>query len=231
VVFDGFGGLLIDNQKTHQIEVWAQLCLCAEDCARVADFFVTEFRIKPNRIIRSMHVTVYHSRRPMQGVSGSSEAVEVTLPASETRFMVLAPGGENPRYYLDPRKLKVGIRIHKRSHAYATILRFRQRLVQYETNRVLGSRDPSTDKKSAFGARYYQPHMAILRRPGAQIDRDLTQIGVPFRAALGDLTFDRFRIDVVPRASFVQPSSQSGDAAYDISTTAGDVFDASESLR
>lgn len=38
--------------------------------------------------------------------------------------------------------------------------------------------------------------MAVLST-GSGIDRDLTLIGVLFRETLGDLTFDRFAIDVV----------------------------------
>jgi len=94
----------------------------------------------------------------------------------------------------------VGIRVHKRSAALSTILEFRDRMLQQETERVLGTRAPSTRKRNAFGARYYQPHMAVLRA-GSGIDRDLTVVGVPFRAALGDLTFDRFAIDIVRRTA------------------------------
>lgn len=184
--------------KRQTTEVWAQLFLSQNDCSRIRDFFVSELGIKPRFVIRNMHITVYHSRRPMPGVVTVSETACVVLAASETRLMVMAPGGENPRPELDPGKRKVGIRVHKQSSALPSILKYRERLLNYETERVLGRRSPSTHRRSAFGARHFQPHMAVLRA-GSKVDRDLKTIGIPFRQALGNLTFDRFAIEVVTR--------------------------------
>ena len=184
--------------KLHTTEVWAQLFLSKEDCSRIHDFFVSEFDIKPRSIVRNMHITVYHARRPIPGVISMSEPTRVILAASETRFMVMAPGGENPRPELDPSKRKIGIRIHKQSNALPSILKYRDRLLSHETEQVLGRRSPSTYRRNAFGARHFQPHMAVLRA-GSGVDRDLRLIGVPFREALGNLTFDRFAIEVVIR--------------------------------
>lgn len=92
----------------------------------------------------------------------------------------------------------VGIRVHKQSDALTEVLRFRDRLLQCETPRVLGRRAPSTRKTGAFGARNFQPHMALLTE-GNGVNWDLTQIGIPFRESIGDLTFDRFVIKVVTR--------------------------------
>jgi hypothetical protein len=44
--------------------------------------------------------------------------------------------------------------------------------------------------------------MAVLRA-GSGIDRDLTQLGTPFRQKLGNLRFDRFEIEIVRRISDV----------------------------
>lgn len=184
--------------KEHNTEVWAQLFLCEEDCARIQVFFTTAFGIKPKHIVKNMHITVYHARRPLPLVSPVSEPVNVVVAASETRFMVLAPGGENPRPELDPAHHKIGLRVHRKSIALPAILEFRERLTRYETKSVLGLRPPSTHRTNAFGARHFQPHMAILRA-GSGIGRDLTQLGVPFRDLLGDLKFDRFIIDIVKR--------------------------------
>lgn len=186
----------MDAPKAHKTEVWAQLFLSESDRIRIHDFFVSEFGIKHRCIVRNMHITVYHARRPMPGVSSISEPVEVVLAATETRFMVMAPGGENPRATLNPARRKVGIRVHRQSTALPSILAFRERLLRHETWRVLGRRAPSTLRTNAFGARHYQPHMAILRA-GSGIPRDLRSLGVPFRQKLGELRFDRFKIEVV----------------------------------
>jgi hypothetical protein len=194
----------VDAPRLHTTEVWAQLFLCDEDRARVHDFFVKEFGIKPRCVVRNMHITVYHARRPMPGVVSVTEPATLVLPAAETRFMVMAPGGENPRPELDPARRKVGIRVHKQAAALASILELRERLLKRETPRVLGWRPPSTHRSNAFGARHYQPHMAVLHA-GNGIHRDLTQLGGPFRERLGSLRFDRFEIEVVRRVSGDRP--------------------------
>jgi hypothetical protein len=186
---------------THQaIEVWAQLYLCSEDASRIRAFFQHELGLSPKCVSRRPHLTVYHGRRPMPGLHPLSEPADVTVLASETRFMVLAPGGENPRPELDPATRKVGIRVHRQSMARAAIYQYRQRLLTYETPAVLGRRAPSSRKRSAFGARDFQPHMTLLL-PGNRIGRDLTKVGKRFRAAFVEFRFDRFVIDIVQKGT------------------------------
>lgn len=185
----------MDTPKFHQTEVWAQLLLCDEDCSRISDFLLSALRVKRSCVVRRMHITVYHARRPMPNLLPISEAICLVVPPTDTRFMVLAPGGENPRPELEPGRLQVGIRILKKSAARTAILEFRKRLLQHETQRVLGTRAPSTDKRSAFGARNFQPHMALLKA-GSGIERDLTPLGAAFRRALADLTFDKFVVEI-----------------------------------
>ena len=190
----------MDTRKGHTTEVWAQLLLSESDRSRIQDFLVSAVGVKPSRVVRNMHLTVYYARRPIPGVVSTVEPAGVLVPAQETRFMVMAPGGENPRPELEPGKRKVGIRIRRGTSAFALILGFRARLLEFETKAVLGKRPPSTQRRNAFGARYFQPHMALLRA-GSGIDGDLTKIGKAFREVLGTLTFDTFVIDVVTRRS------------------------------
>lgn len=200
----------MDAPRRDTTEVWAQLFLCEEDRVRVHDFFVSEFGIKPRCVVRNMHITVHHARRPMPGVVSFAETAALVLTAAETRFMVMAPGGENPRPELNPARRKVGIRVHKQSAALPAILELRERLLRHETGRVLGRRPPSTHRSNAFGARHYQPHMAVLRA-GSGIDRDLTRLGGPFREKLGDLRFDRFEVEVVHRVAGNTPDTKQAE--------------------
>jgi len=131
----------------------------------------------------------------MPGLSPVNQPVEVMVPTAQTRFMVLAPGGENPRPELEPRLYKVGIRIQRANVARAEIRAFRDQLLRHETRHVLGGRLPSTSQRNAFGARRFQPHIALIR-PGSRIDRDLTKMGEMFRDRLKHLTFDRFSIEI-----------------------------------
>lgn len=177
-------------------EVWAQLVLCETDSCRIQDFFLTRVGVKRRCLVRAMHITVYHCRRPMPGVEPLSEPASVIIPAQDMRFMVMAPGGENPRLELDPALRKIGVRVHRPSTATSIIRAYRERLLQYETREVLGKRSPSTHATNAFGARHFQPHMSVLRA-GSGIDRDLKIIGQQFRESLGNLTFDKFLVEVV----------------------------------
>jgi hypothetical protein len=189
--------------KKHSEEVWAQLILSKADSKRIREFLKSEFCVRPENFIPRMHLTVYHARRPMESVKNIQERVHIEVSALDTRFMVLAPGGENPRPGLDPCDHKVGIRIQRKSEAYHEILKFRQRLIVHETRNVLGRRRPSTEKRNAFGARAFQPHVALLRS-GSEIPRDLKQIGTAFREKIGKLVFDRFVVhisDVATRIS------------------------------
>lgn len=179
-------------------EVWAQLLLSEPDRERLCQFLIQEFGIKPRYVVRKMHLTIYHARRPMPELVPTIEHVKIILPATETRCMVMAPGGENPRQNIHPAHRKVGIRVHRQSAAMPEIISLREQLIEHETPQILGKRTRSTNKTNAFGARHYQPHMTLIR-PGNGIHHDLTRIGIPFREIIGDLTFDRFQIDVIQK--------------------------------
>jgi hypothetical protein len=131
----------------------------------------------------------------MPGLQPVSEPAKVALYSEDTRFMVLAPGGENPRTDLDPARRKVGIRVKRASTTRTQIEIYRERLLQFESKEVLGTRKPSTLRTNAFGARNFQPHMTLLQA-GNGVDRDLTRIGEQFRKEFGCFHFDRFEIKV-----------------------------------
>lgn len=194
-------------------EVWAQLALCEADSVRVHDFFLTKIGVKRRCLVRAMHITVYYSRRPMPSLEAVTESASVIIPAQDMRFMVMAPGGENPRPEIDPALRKVGVRVHRPSAATPLIRAYRDRLLRHETRGVLGKRAPSTHAANAFGARHFQPHMSVLRA-GSGVDRNLKVIGDQFRESLGSLTFDTFLIDIVrkapggPRNSSCKPISR-----------------------
>jgi hypothetical protein len=184
--------------KRLRHEVWAQLFLCEKDTMRLREFLIDRFGVRSRHIVGRMHITVYHARRLMTGLQPTVESARIVVPASETRFMVMAPGGENPRPNLIPGQRKVGIRVQRKSVAMSLILGLRERLLLHETRAVLGVRRPSTHRTNAFGARSFQPHMTLLRA-GSGVQPDLTTLGTPFREHVGDLTFDRFEIEVVSR--------------------------------
>jgi len=134
----------------------------------------------------------------MHGIEAGIEPTSIELSTSETGFMLLTPGGENARPELDPETAAVGVRVHRRSLALPAILTFRERTVAFETHEVPGARSLSTHRRSAFGPRWFQPHVA-LPKPGSAIGENLGTVGIQFRKVVDSLTFDRFEIKVTTR--------------------------------
>lgn len=185
--------------KAHQAEIWAQLILRSRDAAAIRGF-LRDAGVDDRFIVRRMHLTVYHARRPMPGLWPMREAAAVLLSAADTRFMLLAPGGENPRSDLDPSVAPVGIRVRRASEAFDGLLGYRRRFFPHETRRVLGRRAPSSRRASAFGARCFQPHIALLRR-GHGLGVPLDEMGRRFRSFFREpFLFDGFLVDVVAPA-------------------------------
>jgi hypothetical protein len=177
-------------------EIWAQILLSKEDCERIKEFLVAEVGINQGFVIPNMHLTFYHSQVLIPEIKPTEKDIYIILPASETRFMVMVVGGENPLPGVDPGMNKIGIRIQRRSSVVDEIIEMRNELSRYETREILGDRSPSSRKKSAFGSRYFQPHISLLK-PGSGISSDLTVIGQLFREKIGDLVFDKYKIDIV----------------------------------
>lgn len=173
---------------THS--VWAVLHLSRESELTLRRLFVDKLGFPSGMLKRGLHTTVYHARRPLPGLQDFEEPVLISVPGEELRMMALAPGGENPRPDIDPRNCLIGLRIRRAQGAADGIETIRQRFFIYETRQVLGSRPPSGARRSAFGARSYQPHITVLKA-GAVTDADLSKIGKLVRENVQQLHFDR----------------------------------------
>ena len=180
--------------RTHNYEVNAMLRVSKTSENLIRTFFSETYGVRPNRLQSDLHLTVYHGRRPLPGLSEDFRHVRVILNTDETRFMVLAPGGENPRHGLDSHSHSVGIRITKCNPAMSEIQQFRESIYRLETRNVVGARSYTTAWTSCFGSRHYQPHIQLLR-PWHKIDTELTEIGTRFRSELDYIEFDLFQIE------------------------------------
>jgi hypothetical protein len=178
--------------KRHAYEVYA-LLMVSYECQDEIKSLLQNLGVPRRAIQPSLHLTVYHARRRLPSLTSHTQAVSIVSDVSETRFMILAPGGENPRPELEPAKRSLGIRLTKRNRAIEEIQALRKQLYALETREVIGQRKRTTAWTNAFGARHYQPHVKLLR-PGSKIDRDLTIIGEAFRSRLEFICFDRFRV-------------------------------------
>ena len=181
--------------KNHKYEVNAMLRVAKASEDRIRTFFTKCFSIKANRVKSNFHLTVYHGRRPLPGLLDQVKAVQVTATTSETRLMVLAPGGENPRSGIDPRNSSVGIRLTKRNPAILEIQKLRERIYRLETRNVVGTRRRTTAWTNCFGSRNYQPHIQLLR-PWHKLDATLTEAGSRFRSEIDQIDFDLFEIEI-----------------------------------
>ncbi len=175
-------------------EVYALLYLTRRCEMSITEFFCS-YGVPASAIQSGMHLTVYYAQRKLPGLQDrqSSRLIAIEADSKETRFMVLAPGGENPRSELDPGRKSVGIRLTKRNVAIREIQFLRRQMISLETPQVVGSRNPSTEWTSCFGARHYQPHVKFLRS-GSGIDRDLTLLGQEFRSHFSTIEFGKFSI-------------------------------------
>jgi len=181
------------NATKTQFEVWAQFRVSKRSMVEIHNFFKQEYAISPEFLVPNLHVTIYHSRRPMPKLEEMEKSCHFSIDTLDTRFMVLAPGGENPRPHLIPGRRKVGIRIKRTSNFRKIIHEYRCLFLPHETEKVLGSRKPSSSSRNAFGARSFQPHISILKG-GSGIISNLSEVGENFREIVHEIYFDRFLI-------------------------------------
>ena len=187
-------------RQSHSFEVNAILWVSKASEEQLREFFVDTLGIKKSRLQSDLHLTVYHGRRALPALIEQDEPITLVLPTTETRFMVLAPGGENPRDNLDPNSLPVGIRLTKRNPAIPAIQDLRRRIYSKENKRVLGQRSPTTAWRNAFGSRHYQPHIQLLK-PWHKVGARLTELGELFRSQVDAIAFDRFQVEARHRVS------------------------------
>lgn len=173
-----------------QHTIWAMAFLEPQSEEMLRKFFVDQCGVKQRLVVRDMHCTVYHARRPIAEVANNEEPIDIWIPGPELRMMTLAPGGENPRPEIDTTKSPIGMRIRRASGASDPLEKLRNRFVSLETDTVLGNRLPSNRLRSAFGARHYQPHIAVLRAKSLS-DPDLSKIGFLLRSQVHGIKFDR----------------------------------------
>jgi len=172
----------------NSYSLFVLLYLDFDDQKEISDFFSINYGVPTDCIERGMHLTLYHSRRKLPYYQKKQSLVSIELNVSETRFMVLAPGGENPRTNLIPSKGSVGIRLTKRNIAITDILEIRRDAYKHEP--TFKDRKNSSDWRNAFGAPRFQPHIKFLR-PGNGLDYNLTTVGAAFRESFQCLKFSK----------------------------------------
>lgn len=173
--------------------VWITAHLSRESELNVRKLFRETLGFPSEVIKRGLHVTVYHARRHLPGLADSTEPLSINIPSVELRMMAMAPGGENPRPDINPLRCMIGLRIRRSAGATEQLEAIRSRFYAYEQGNVLGSRLPSNRRRSAFGARSYQPHITVLKADAVN-DPDLSKIGRIVRNQLEDIHLDRLII-------------------------------------
>lgn len=188
--------------KSHRFEIYALLHVSRESETQVRRFLIQRAGLNERAVRRGLHLTVYYARRMLPNVRNSAQSVGIEANSSETRFMVMAPGGENPREELVPNRKTVGIRLTRRNAAISAIQDLRRSLYERETKELIGSRKRTTAWTSCFGARHYQPHITLLY-PKSGVEDDLSNLGKVFRDEILTIDFDRFEIVIRDRKDLV----------------------------
>ena len=177
---------LFEEMKTYKFFIL--LYLSFGDQKKIQRFLEDELSVPKHCIERDMHLTIYHSRRPPKDYIRKDFNTSIKMDVKETRCMVLAPGGENPRPNLVPGRRSVGVRLTKRNSAIGQILDIRRDAYKHEE--IFRNRKNSTDWTNAFGSRHFQPHLKLMR-PGNGLDFDLTALGERFRQEFLELEFSK----------------------------------------
>lgn len=137
----------------------------------IQDILMYDHGIEEYAIANRLHLTIYYARRLIPGIERKSVDTNIDVDVSETRFMVLAPGGENPRPDLEPSRRSVGIRLTRRNSSRAAIQSLREPLYRLETPEVIGySRKPTNAHTNASGARHIQPTLSCSSRETESIE-------------------------------------------------------------
>ena len=104
--------------RSHTYEVNAFLRVSAYSEDQIRKFLSEVCGVKKKRLQSGLHLTVYHSRRPIPGLCEGARPLQIIADTLETRFMPLTPGGENPREDIDPQAHPLGIRLTKRNNGH-----------------------------------------------------------------------------------------------------------------
>ena len=190
------------RNRNRPPEIYGLLWVDRDTQLWIRDILVYDYAVPEDSIANRLHLTVYYARRLLPGVTKKSIPVQIDADVRETRFMVLAPGGENPRPELEPRRRSVGIRLTRRNSAIDEIQTLRESMYRFEISEVIGvNRKPTSAWSNAFGARHYQPHIKLLK-PGSGISRDLTVLGEIFRTEIEFIRFNAFEVLVNTRRRY-----------------------------
>ena len=168
--------------------LYVLLFLSFDDENRIISFFEDKFNVPTNCIVRGMHITLYHSQIPINLLIKDKTIISIDADVTETRFMVMVPGGENAKENILPSSKSIGIRLTKRNIAVPKILEVRKNIYQNEPS--FKTRKNTSDWKNAFGAKNFQPHMTLLK-PGNNMPNDLTEVGNLFRENFKQLNFKK----------------------------------------
>ena len=183
---------MIMNNKIYNF--YALLWIDKENEKKIANILKNKCGVSEEYIQRGMHLTIYHGKRRLPGIKPSRTYEIIKSNVNETRFMVFAPGGENPRKDINPNKKPVGIRLTRRNIAIPRLLELRRSIYKHENETVLKNRRQRTsDWKNAFGSSHYQAHIVMIR-PGSNINKNLTVLGKIFRKELRNIYFRKFEI-------------------------------------
>ena len=183
---------MIVNNKIYNF--YALLWIDKENEKEIANILKNKCGVSEKYIQKGMHLTIYHGMCRLPGIKLSTTYEIIKANVNETRFMVMAPGGENSRKHINPTKHPVGIRLTKRNIAIPRILELRRSIYKHENQTPIKNwKQKTSDWKNAFGSSHYQAHMTIIR-PGSNVNKKLTVLGNIFRKELKNIYFRKFEI-------------------------------------
>ena len=81
---------------------YAMLCVSRESEATIRRFLIEECGLRGKYVRKRLRLTLYYAPLELRSLDPIEELIDVQVDVAETRFMVMGPGGENPRPELSP---------------------------------------------------------------------------------------------------------------------------------
>jgi hypothetical protein len=189
--FNQRGVPLKKPKPQHSLYVKAEMSEISR--RKLIDFLRGNDLIKNEKILDSFHITIYLAEFKTIYRGNEIRPISLRVPIEETRLMVMAPGGENPRPDIDPMRCAIGARI-RRGAAREYIYDLRREFYHVEDSIYFGRRKKSSNTHNAYGAKIFQPHFTMTES-AALIEDNLRDIGEKMRSEIKYVSFDKMYVN------------------------------------
>ena len=166
--------------------------------------FLKKWGVSEKCLFQSHHLTIYEI--PLLKFSefslNESKILQIhevqmnrTYLSDETRFMVMSPGGDNPKNKKSVHRSKIGIRFTKRSALFNELDAIRKHLSFLDNQAIPLTSSKTGRNDNAYGIKRFIPHITLINRNNNLLN-NLYDLGAAFREHLPEITFSDIKMEV-----------------------------------